>query len=222
MGGEKLYEIRKIFLTALIAVGIIVFTYPIFSQEAQGLISEEALIHLDAPAVNPEESIILGEAVPGENLDSGSSSLWIVFRMVLILALAALAIYGVVFFIKRLARPPQARDPHLKVLATVPLGADTYAAVISIGAKAWLVGGGSGAGVSLISELQDSESIETMLLDEANKAAESRANRFPDFRTLLDRFSSRPKPLANESLDADTIAGADAIRRHRERLEQGR
>ena len=98
LGGEKLNTIRNFFLTAFFAVGFILFIIPAFSQEAQGSIPEE-LIPLEAPVINPEESIILGEAVPGDTMDPGASSLWIVFRMVLILALAALAIYGVVFFI---------------------------------------------------------------------------------------------------------------------------
>ena len=212
MGGEKLNAlIRSIFITVIIAVSLSIFTVPAYAQQE----AEETI-----PIASAEESIILGEALP-DSPDSGLSSLWIVFRMVLILALAALAIYGVVFFIKRLARPPEARNPHLKILASVPLGADTYAAVISVGSKAWLVGGGSGAGVSLISELTDPESIETMLLDDANKTAESGVNRFLDFRALLNRFGSRTKSLPNANMEEGAL-GADSIRRHRERLERGR
>jgi flagellar protein FliO/FliZ len=128
-----------------------------------------------------ESTIILGEG-PDSPLPNEASSIFVVLRMVLVLALAALAIYGVVFFIKRAGRPRENPDPHLKVLARVPLAGDSFAAVISLGAKAWLVGGGSG-GVNLISEVEDAESLETMLLEDAGKTAGTR--RYFDFRSLL-------------------------------------
>ena len=114
--------------------------------------------------------------------------------MVLVLALAALAIYGVVFFLKRLARPKQSRDPHLKVLARIPLSNDTFAAVLSVGSKAWLVGGSSG-GVNLISEIDETESLETMLLDDARRSAEEGTRTFIDFRSLLRKQRDRLKGL---------------------------
>jgi flagellar protein FliO/FliZ len=145
--------------------------------------------------------------------------------MVLVLALAALAIYGVVYFIKRLARPQEIRDPHLKVLARIPLGSDSFAAVLSLGARAWLVGGGSG-GINLISEVDDAESLETMLLDDARKNAET-GRKFPDFRSLLGRLGSSQGDKRVYSAGADGrsppeppgVTQAEALRKQRERLK---
>jgi len=143
------------------------------------------------PAPLPDEStIVLGEA-PQTPAANNGTSVFVVLRMVLVLALAALAIYGVVFFVKRLSRPQEIKDPHLKVLAKAPLSNDTFAAVVSVGTRAWLVGGSSG-GVNLISEIDDPESLETMLLDDARKAAESGQRRFMDFRSLLTRLKGTP------------------------------
>ena len=137
----------------------------------------------------------------------------VMLRMVLVLALAALAIYGVVFFIKRLARPQENRDPHLKVLARVSLGSESFAAVVSLGTKAWLVGGGSG-GVNLISEVDDIESLETMMLDDARRTAEASSRRMIDFGSLIRR-------LGRSSREATPSIGtnADSLRRQRERLK---
>ena len=212
LGGEKLNVIRLKNFSLLIAVILTFITVFSYAQESEAEISAE--IPAETPIVNYEEPIIFSDAASTETLDTAGSSLWIVFRMVLILALAALAIYGVVFFIKRLARPPQTRDPYLKILATVPIGTDTFAAVISVGTKAWLVGGGSAAGLSLISEITDQETVESMLMDEARKSAES-GNRILDFRSLLDRFGGKAPPL-QEGIDSN----AQSIRRHRERLER--
>ena len=146
------------------------------------------------PAVGPildESALILGEnpAIPPP---AGGSSVFIMLRMILVLALAALAIYGVVFFIKRLARPREAQNPHLKILARTALSNDTFAAVIAVGNKAWLVAGGSG-NVNLISEINDNDSLETMLLNEERRASESGAKPFIDFRSLLQRQRDRLK-----------------------------
>jgi flagellar protein FliO/FliZ len=130
--------------------------------------------------------------------------------MVLVLALAALAIYGVVFFIKRMSRSPELRDPNLKVLARAPLGGGAFTAVVSVGSRAWLVGGGDG-GVSLIAEIDEAEALETMLLDDARKTAEAGNVRFPDFRSLLRRLGG-----GTENRPANP---AEALRKQRDRLK---
>jgi len=156
-----------------------------------------------------ESAIILGEA-PASQAGESASSILIMLRMVLVLALTALAIYGVVFFIKRVTRPRENADPHLKVLARVPLSSDSFAAVISLGAKAWLVGGGSG-GVNLISEVDDAESLETLLIEDARKTAETR--RVFDFRSLL-RFGRDEKKVSSPENNH-----VDSLRKQRERLK---
>jgi flagellar protein FliO/FliZ len=146
--------------------------------------------------------------VPG----GGTSSILVVLRMVLVLALAALAIYGVVFFFKRMSRSPELRDPNLKVLARVPLGGGGgFAAVVSVGSKAWLVGGGDGGGVSLIAEIDEAEALETMLLDEARKTADPGNARFPDFRSLLRRLGG--------GRDNRPENHAESLRKQRDRLK---
>jgi flagellar protein FliO/FliZ len=156
-----------------------------------------------------EENIILGEAPPSVS-GGGASSILVVLRMVLVLALAALAIYGVVFFIKRMSRSPELRDPNLKVLARAPLGGGAFAAVVSVGSRAWLVGGGDG-GVSLIAEIDEAEALETMLLDEAGKTAEAGNARFPDFRSLLRRFGGGRENRPENP--------AESLRKQRDRLK---
>jgi flagellar protein FliO/FliZ len=163
----------------------------------------------DSSGLSEEENIIIGEAPPSVSI-SGTSSILAVFRMVLVLALTALSIYGVIFFIKRKSRSPEVRDPNLKILARVPLGGGTFAAVVSVGAKAWLVGGGDG-GVSLIAEIDEAEALETMLLDDARKTAEAGNVRFPDFRSLLKHLTGgRENRPGNH---------AESLRKQRDRLK---
>ena len=246
MGGEKLKSLQTrwglLFAAVLLVAGFFNSTVPLMAQTggAQGtsaqpaVSSESASPAVPAPAApvtadpaSDESSIIIGET-PAVPAPTGTSSIAVVLRMVLVLALAALAIYGVVFFIKRLARPQEARDPHLKVLARVPLGNDTFAAVVSVGSKAWLVGGGSGA-VNLISEIDETEPLETMLLDDANKSAEAGMRGFVDFRSLIKRLggASQAGRGGRDSERSHTEKGSlsesgslsENLRKQRERLK---
>jgi len=216
LGGEKLKSslpYSGIFFSVLfIFAALFCFASPLSAQTQEPL-PDSGVAAADTGTAAPvqpgtdESAIILGE-VPNVPAPAGGSSIFVVLRMVLVLALAALAIYGVVFFIKRLARPQESRDPHLKVLARVPLGNDSFAAVVSVGPKAWLVGGGSG-GVNLISEIDDPESLETMLIDDARRTAESGARRFMDFRSLISKGKN----------DAPGSSHAENLRKQRERLK---
>ena len=181
------------------------------SAQAQESLPEQGIVLPD------ESTILLGESSPDIPAPAGGSSIFVVLRMVLVLGLAALAIYGVVFFIKRIARPREYPDPYLKVLARHSLGSDSYVAVVSVGAKAWLIGGGTGS-VNLISEIEDTETLETMLLDDARKIAESGTRGFIDFRSFFRRLKGKPGPY-RQDMDGD-ISGnhAQTLRRQQERL----
>ena len=212
MGGEKLKLFRPVFFASLFFI-FLCFSGGVVSLSAQTAepSDEEAALQLPGqPLSAPDETtIILGETIPNAE-PNDLSSIFLVLQMVLVLALAALAIYGVVFFIKRLARPQESRDPNLKILARVPLGNDAFAAVLSLGPKAWLVGGGSG-GLNLISEIDDTESLETLLLEDARKSADTGIRRYFNFASLLKRRTGVKE-------DPPGISQAKDLRKQRERL----
>ena len=230
MGGEKLKSSRPrsgVFLVFLfVAVGLFSTQFTLYAQSKEGVDLEEVSPVAPASAVD-ESAIILGEAVSDTDgsgsIFNGGSYILIMLRMILVLALAALAIYGVVFFIKRLARPQEMRDPHLKVLARIPLSNDSFAAVVSLGAKAWLLAGGSGT-VNLISEIDEKESLENMLLEDSRRIAESGPL---NFRSLLRRFGAFQEGGENREAgasQAQSVSFAEGssitenLREQRERL----
>jgi flagellar protein FliO/FliZ len=130
--------------------------------------------------------------------------------MVLILALAAAAIYGIVFFIKRSSKKTADSDPFLKILASVHLGSNRYAHVVAVGSKAWLLGSSDG-GVNLVGEIDDKDVINAMLLESSKRSAEAAAGRFPDFMSIMRRFG-----VSSETRAPD----ADDIRKRRERIKR--
>ena len=145
-------------------------------------------------------------ALPGEVV--AGPSIWSMVRMVLVLALVAAAVYGVVFFIKRSSKKKDMDDPFLKLLASAHLGFNRYAHIVSVGDRAWLVGSSDG-GVNLIGEIDDKDVINAMLLEDSTKG-ERNQSRFPDFLGMIRRFGVQAERSA---------PSADDIRRRRERLK---
>ncbi|MCL2266587.1 MAG: flagellar biosynthetic protein FliO [Treponema sp.] len=135
-------------------------------------------------------------------------STWAIIRMVLVLALAAAAVYGIVFLFKRASKPAQYNDPFLKVLANAHLGSNRYVHVVSLGNKTWLLGASDG-GVNVISEIDDPDVINAMLLEDSNKISQVKG-RLPSFLSMLRRMGTPAQGGA---------AGADEIRKRRERLK---
>ncbi|MDR1278863.1 MAG: flagellar biosynthetic protein FliO [Treponema sp.] len=161
----------------------------------------------------PDESaIILGEPVSGTDPVPAASG-FAVFRMVLVLALVAAAVYGVVFFIRRASRPRERLDPRLKILTQAHLGANRFVCVVNVGNQAWLVGAGEG-GVSLISEITDKEALDAMILEYSQNSSNPHGGKFPDFRAFLSRFGGGAG-LPPEKPGFST----DNVRKNRERLK---
>jgi flagellar protein FliO/FliZ len=202
LGGEKLnrFCLVAFFLSACFFLNAIIVS-------AQTPDMPEPSVPAEA-AVSPqtdESLLLLGEDVPAA---VAGSSFWAVFRMVVALALTAAAIYGIVFWLKRVARPPAPRNPHIRVLSSVPLGSNRTLHAVSVGGRTWLLGAGDG-GVSLIAEITDQEAEVTAMLQDAQNGAEAPPG-LPGFKALLRRLGG---------LQADRRPGADNVRKRRERLK---
>jgi flagellar protein FliO/FliZ len=213
LGGEKL----KIPLFAMLVFGAWFFVHVPYAA-TQEITEGESLseeIQIRDPRAG-EENLTLDQNTsdtPAAERTVETSSIWSVVRMILVLALAAAAVYGVVFFIKRSSKRSPESSPFLKILATSHLASNRYVHIAAVGSKAWLIGSSEG-GVALIGEIDDKDVINAMLLEDSRKAAESSASRFPDFQSILRRFGA-----GNPAASSDTgSSSADDIRRRRERL----
>ncbi|GHV88350.1 hypothetical protein AGMMS50267_07100 [Spirochaetia bacterium] len=202
LGGEKLNR-TPVRLTAVLYTAAIFFINIAFlsAQDAPdlgsvtgtsgGSVSTEADVPDTAESgasASAESFFVFSDAPSGEAIaPSGGASVFVVLRMVLVLALTAAAVYGVVFFLRRAGRPRDQHNPHLKILTSAHLGSNRYVYVVSVGTKAWLIGAGEG-GVTPISEISDQEAVDAMLLDDSRRSAEAAPSRFSDFRALLGRI----------------------------------
>ena len=185
-------------------VGLLV-QIPIISaqEDASGAVDPLRAAEL---ALTLEESAVNAGTAPGP-------SLWSVVRMILTLALVAVAIYGVVILIRRSAKKTASNDPFLKVLANAHLGSNRYAHIVSVGSKAWLLGSSDG-GVNLIGEIEDKDILNAMLLEDSRRsttAPSGPSGRFIDFMALLRKLGAQTE---------DRIPTADSIRKRRERIKR--
>ena len=185
---------------AALAVLCLFFAFPaaLFAQDETAPAAETAVEDRITAA---ERALPLGDDATGVVPAPSPASALSILRILLTLAVVAAAIYGLVFLVKRFARGGMSRDPFLKILASVPLGANRSAYIISVGSQAWLVGSAEN-GVNLISEIGDKDTIDAMILEDSRRSADtgsSGGGRFPDFKSLLHRLgmpvdSAPPSP----------------------------
>ena len=180
-----------------------------FLIQIQTISAQDALSggQAEDPLRVAEQGLLFGEEAAISAAPSGVDT-WAIIRMILVLVLAAAAIYGVVFLFKRASKQAPNNDPFLKILANAHLGSNRYVHVVAVGSKTWLLGSCEG-GVTPIGEIDDPDIINAMLLEDSRKAAETSQGRFPDFMALLRRAGVSAKTNA---------PGADEIRKRRERL----
>ncbi len=212
LGGEKLKRL-VIFLTVLF---IVHSPAALFAQNqiAPAGDGQEIIVSPDSESpVSNEDQFIIGNNDPetnGNQQPAGGSGVFLILRMLLVLVLAAAAIYGLVYFVKKLSQPRKAQDPYLKVLSSVSLGPNRSVHVISVGERAWLVGSADNA-VSLISEIDDKETVDAMLLDSSRTSAEGGMGKFIDFKTMFSRLSGNQ--------EEKSLPKSGSIKERRERFK---
>jgi len=198
----------------LVVCTLCVFNLSVTVLFAQEEPSGEEIAIQETPAVDPiiarEQALPLGDNGTGAAAAAPAASALGIFRVILTLAVVAAAIYGLVFFIKRAARGGRGQDPFLKILASAPLGTNRGAYIVAVGSKAWLVGAAEG-GVNLISEIEDKDILNAMLLEDSRKSAEAPTGPFPDFKALLQRLGM--------PMETNAPPGPENIRKRGERLK---
>jgi flagellar protein FliO/FliZ len=213
LGGKKL----KYFYLASTVFFITINVSAAFSQDASQEFVSPVSDSVQGVAMRNQEAerrLPIGEGTADSVAVQDPASVSALLRILLVLALVAVAIYGVVFFLKRLSRTPQQKNPYLKVLARVPLSAGSIASVVSVGNRAWLVGAAENS-VSLLAEINDQELIDTMLLDESQKNTEAGTGKFADFGAILRRVRG-----AGSQTSVFGDLKAENVRKRRERLKE--
>ena len=198
----------------MLAAGLLIQLSSISAQESESAEAQVSAVEAQVEHRDPyadEQTIFLdtrgGTETAAAQAGSGQS-IWPIIRMVLVLVLVAVAIYGIVFLFKRSSKKTINNDPFLKVLAAAHLGSNRYVHIVYVGNKTWLLGASDG-GVNLIGEVEDKDVIDAMLLEDSRKSAQT-SGKLPDFLSILRRMGAPANP--------SSPSGADEIRKRRERL----
>ncbi|MCX7950224.1 MAG: flagellar biosynthetic protein FliO [Treponemataceae bacterium] len=162
-----------------------------------------------------ERTLTIEEPSPAPSAVQNPFSFWTVFRLVLILGVVAAAVYGVVYFFRRLSRPTHQETSTLRLVASVHLGSNRFVHIIAVGRKAYLVGASDG-GVHPIADIEDQETLDALFLEESEQQSR-RSQRALDFKKFLASWGYGKEhggKARKESFEAEEI------RKQRERLKR--
>jgi len=176
------------------------------AQTAQS--TDETAIQLDQTAT---------AAASSGTKPANSSSVWILVRIILALALVCFAIYAIVHFLKKSTGINIGNDPYLKSVASLSLSPNKSIQVITLGQKGYLVGI-TEQSINMIAEVTDAELVDAMNLQADKK------NPVPagSFQALLGNFFPAMKKEASRDEITPTSAGTGFLQAQRERLQRSR
>lgn len=151
--------------------------------------------------------------------DKQPSTVWLFVRMILVLVVVIICIYGVVFLLRKGMRNPPDSDPYLKVVASLALSAGKVVYVVTLKDRAYIIGVTDNA-VNLIGEVNDTELIDAMNLNAESKAAGAKPR---DFATILNFFHPAGKKNDSAGTESNPFAGSteatlQVLQQQRERL----
>jgi flagellar protein FliO/FliZ len=187
-----------------------------------------------------EGQVLLGESpASGDSSDGGPSSVFLLIRVIFVLAIVCALVYGVLWMLKKGTRLSAAKDPYLKAVSSVPLTPSASVHVVTVGSQAFVLGVTDRA-VSLIGEVSDAELVDAMNLEADKRSIEPVGS----FSNVLAKFFPSPakanverardapdsapeRGAAGASSMAESQGGeesailtADFIQRQRERLSR--
>ena len=139
-----------------------------------------------------------------------------ILRTLLVLALVATAIYGVVVLLRR-SLPGARTEPEdgpLRVLASRGLSPGRQLHAVMVGKRVYLVGDAEG-GVTLLEAIEDRETIDELVLAHSSASPARRP-----FGVVLRRWLSAPAIPQRGTLRSETTPGASSLKSQAYRLRQ--
>lgn len=154
-----------------------------------------------------ESTLVLGESSvdeSGQTMNVSPFSFWDLVRMVLVLGCVVGVIYLIFYLLKRAGSGRLAQSDLIKVLDSQTLPGNRAVYLIQVGTQIFMVGAGSES-VTLLGEITDKETVDTMILASAEEGG-------PPRRNFGDMVASLVKGSQGGSLDL--------MREQRERLQR--
>ncbi|MGC9312312.1 MAG: FliO/MopB family protein [Sediminispirochaetaceae bacterium] len=198
---------KNVFIIIAMSVVLVITAAPAWSQ------TEDSAGDNQLPAqVNEEELPIQDTQAPEIQLEEGLNTftIWDFLRMVLVLGGVIAAIYGIFFLLKRVGNPKSQPNNLITVLTTQNLQGSRALHLIEVGNEVYLVGSSDG-GVSLVSRIEDGETLDQIRLYRSEVIAGGKSFQ----QTLKGFFHKGSVPEADDSMQD----GALFLQKQRERLK---
>lgn len=197
----------------ILIVGMGLLPFLVFAQSAGRDRSAESPGTTDVPARESgaagsvdESTLVLGSPSGDDSARSASVSafgFWDFVRMILVLGCVVGIIYLIFYFLKRAGSGKYAKSDLIRVVGSQSLPGNRAIYLVQVGAQVFMVGAGGDA-VTLLGEITDKETVDTMIL----AAAEEETPR----KSFGDLVASLVKGGQGPSLDL--------MRQQRERLQR--
>lgn len=161
----------------------------------------------DAQAPVDESTLLLGEPAGqagGEGSGVTAFGFWDFARMILVLACVVGVIYLIFYLLKRAGNGKYASSDLIKVVGSQSLPGNRAIYLVQVGTQVFMIGAG-GDSVTLLGEITDKETVDTMILAGAEQQTSSGRN-------FGDLVASLVKSGQGGSLDL--------MRQQRERLQR--
>ena len=205
LGGDV--NIRSTFTISLFVLAVPILG---FSQDAVPAEDIESAVLVD------ETTLLISDdegAAPGASGSLNVFGAWDLIRMVLILAAVVGIIYLIYFLLKRSTGPRLQENNVIKVVSSVQLSSGRTLHLVEVGSRLFLIGSAESS-VSLVSEIEDKESVDEIRLRVSEGGGESRGS---FIETLSGVFSGGAK-LPSLGLPAANPLGF--MRQQKERLKK--
>lgn len=170
-----------------------------FSDDASGLESNRSAVPAENEIVLQTDETALPVQGEPSRRSGRTSTVSMLFQLILALAVVCALIYGVLYFIRRSKQFTAGDDPFLKNVANLPLAPNKTLYIVTLIDKAYLIGS-SDASLSLIAEITDKELIDAMNLHAAQTAGPKQS-----FSSFLHTFFPSAKPKATDASPFDSF-----------------
>jgi flagellar protein FliO/FliZ len=208
MGGEMMKKrlgglVLVLFITVLVAPPLLLSQENDTPDTAAPEVAEEADLNESELPVFDDET----EALPLQSELTGFS-IWDFLRMVLVLAAVIVVIYGLFIFLKRIGNPKTGDTGLIEVLASQPLSGSRSLHLVQVVNEVYLIGSADGT-VSLVSKLEDKETLDRIALHESGRKAPG-GSFAGTFRSMF----------GDPAREQDEAVGSLFLRKQRERLKK--
>lgn len=210
------YSTKTAVLVAAIFAGVSGILLAQNKQAASGAGENSAITAPSGTTQSVDETTLKLNDVSAGNTERSSigASVWLFLRMILMLALVIVAIYAIMRFMKKSAKPAANDDPFLRFVSSVQLSPGKSVQVVTLLDHAYIIGV-TDHSVNLIGEVTDKELVDSMNLyaDKQQKTQKPR-----NFNDILSIFMPNG-PKENGNVFKDTAQKAsDLLKKQRNRL----